>query len=100
LVGRAALPQWVELDFGHSVAFNTVHVTFQHSKLAAKAYRIEAWIDDKWQSVSTEASHDARFRRSVHGLPTVNARKFRVVIAENAAAATPVLREIRAYQEP
>ena len=83
---KAALPQWVELDFGHSVAFNTVHVTFQHSKLAAKAYRLEALIDDKWQIVSTVPSHDVRFRRSIHGFPTVNASNLRVVIVESAAA--------------
>jgi hypothetical protein len=96
---KAALPQWVELEFGHSVAFNTVHVTFQHSKLAAKAYRIETLVDDRWQVVSTVPSHDAHSRRSAHSFPTVNANRVRVVIEEAAAEGIPVLCETRVYNE-
>lgn len=96
---KAALPQWMELDFGQPVRFNTAHVIFQHSKLAAKAYRIEAWLDGQWQTVSTVPSHSARFRRSVHGFPAVMASKLRVVIEEDAMEGCPVLCEIRVYEE-
>lgn len=96
---KATLPQSVELNFGQPVTFNTVHVTFQHSKLAAKAYRIEAFVDDKWQVVSTAPSHDVRFRRTVLGFPSVTANRVRIVIDEAAAEGVPVLCEIRVYNE-
>lgn len=96
---KAELPQWVELDFGQPVTFNTVQVTFQHDKLAARAYRIEAWFDGQWRTVSTVPSHQARFRRSVHGFAAVHAAKLRVVINEGPAEGAPVLCEIRVYNE-
>jgi len=97
----APLPQWVELDFGRPVAFNTVHVTFQHAVLAAKAYRLEAWVGDGWRPLSTVPSHQVRFRRSVHGFPAVTSARLRIVIQESAAVEEPpTLCEIRVYNEP
>lgn len=96
----AKYPQWIELDFGSPVVFNTVHVTFQHPDLAAKAYRLEAWVQDTWQPVSSILPHPARFRRSVHGFAAVTAAKLRIVIQESAVAKEPpTLCEIRVYNE-
>jgi len=96
----APLPQWIELDFGRSVAFNTVHVTFQHAKLTARAYRLEAWLGDGWRPVSTVPSHQVRFRRSVHGFPAVSSARLRIVIQESSAEGQPTLCEVRVYDEP
>jgi hypothetical protein len=93
------LPQWVQLDFGKPVTLNTVHVTFQHDKLAAQAYRIEAWVNGQWQIVSAVPAHKVRFRRTVHGFPAVTADKLRVVIEQGSEVGLPTLCEIRVYQE-
>ncbi len=75
--------------------------TFQHALLAARAYRLEAWAGDSWQPLSTMASHQVRFRRSVHGFPVVTSARLRIVIQQSAEAEEPpTLCEIRVYNEP
>lgn len=93
------LPQWVELNFGKPVQFNSVHVTWQLPELAAGSYKIEASAGGEWKTVATVAKND--LRRRVHTFPAVTADRVRLVLASKSAAGqTPQVCEIRVYDEP
>ena len=64
---RQPWPQWVELDFGKTVAFNTVHVSFQSKEMRAEDFRIEvseaargrAWPKEPEPRPPLRALHEA-----------------------------------------
>jgi hypothetical protein len=90
------LPQWVELDFGREVAFNTVYVSFQSQEHRAVAFRLEVPHGDAWQSVA-EVTGNLQRRRGLRVEPTKAAR-LRLVITE--AVPEVGVCEIRVYNEP
>jgi len=92
---RQPLPQWVELDFGKTVGFNTVHVSFQSKELRAENFRIEVATGDDWRPVA-ELSGNLD-RRCVLGLKPVRAAKLRLVITK--AKPGMGVCEIRVYDE-
>ncbi|MCX8035957.1 MAG: FAD-dependent oxidoreductase [Candidatus Sumerlaeia bacterium] len=96
---KAPLPQWVELDFGKPVKFNSVHVTFQLPTLAAAAYKINTSVGGKeWKTVASVT--DNRQRRRVHEFEPVTADRLRLVIEDNSTSGTtPQVCEIRVYDE-
>lgn len=90
------LPQWVELDFGREVTFNTVHVSFQTREHRATAFRVEVPQGGAWHSVA-EVSGNAQ-RRRVLCFEPVKTDRLRLVITE--AKPEMGVCEIRAYHEP
>lgn len=90
------LPQWVELDFGREVAFNTVHVSFQSQEHRAAAFRLEVPHGDAWQTVA-EVTGNLQ-RRRVLRLEPAKAARLRLVI--NEARPEMGVCEIRVYNEP
>jgi hypothetical protein len=92
---RQPLPQWVELDFGKTVGFNTVHVSFQSKELRAEDFRIEVAAGDDWRPVAELRGN--LDRRCVLGLQPVRAAKLRLVITK--AKPGMGVCEIRVYDE-
>jgi hypothetical protein len=90
------LPQWVELDFGREVAFNSVHVSFQCRELRASAFRLEVPRGDAWQSVA-EVTGNLQRRRVLRIEPAKSAR-LRLTIT--GASPEMGVCEIRVYDEP
>jgi hypothetical protein len=89
------LPQWVELDFGREVTFNSVHVSFQTRELRANAFRLQVPRGDDWQTVA-EVKGNLQRRRVIRFEPTKAAR-LRLEITE--AQPDMGVCEIRVYQE-
>lgn len=88
------LPQWIELDFGRAIEFNTVHVSFQTKANRAVDFRLEVF-DGQWRPVATiENNAD---RRRVISLPRTKAFKLRLVVLK--ATADAGVCEIRVYDE-
>lgn len=92
-------PQWIELQFGKPVRFNSVHVTWQLPELAAAAYRLEAGQGP--EAMKTVAKIEGnKLRRRVHGFEAVTADRLRLVVdAPATGGAPPQLCEIRVYDE-
>ena len=90
------LPQWVELDFGREVTFNTIHVSFQTREHRATAFRLETPRGEAWRSVA-EVTGNLQRRRVLRFDP-VKAARLRLVIAE--ARPEMGVCEIRVYHEP
>lgn len=91
-------PHWIELDFGRSVAVNEVHVTFQLSQTAAKAYELAADNGSTWRPLCNV--QDNAERRRVHRFDQVSTSRLRLTLKGNLATDKPVrICEIRAYGE-
>lgn len=90
-----SLPQWIELDFGRPVRFDTVHVAFQSQELRADAFRLEVFRDNAWQTIANVTGNFAR-RRVLSVKPTT-AAKLRLVVTE--APEGMGVCEIRVYDE-
>jgi len=90
------LPQWVQLDFGQPVSFNTVHVSFQTKKLRADAFRIEVWSNGTWRTVAEVQGNTAR--RRVIQFNRTTAQRLRIVVT--AAQEGWAICELRVYEEP
>ncbi|MGO8752777.1 MAG: FAD-dependent oxidoreductase [Thermoguttaceae bacterium] len=70
------MPQWIELDFGREVAFNSVHVVFQSKAMRADDFRIETPEGDGWKSlIEVTGNQD---RRRVLFFDRVTAEKVRL----------------------
>jgi hypothetical protein len=93
---RQPWPQWVQLDFGKSVGFNTVHVSFQSKQMRAEDFRIEISDGGPWQSVADVRENGDR--RRVLALGPVRASQLRLVISK--ARRDMGVCEIRVYDEP
>jgi hypothetical protein len=93
---RQSLPQWVELDLGRPVRFNTVHVSFQSKELRADGFRVETYEAGQWRAVANVA--DNTDRRRVLSFTPVTAQRLRLVLTK--AKADAGVCEIRVYDEP
>jgi hypothetical protein len=93
---RQPYPQWVQLDFGQSVGFNTIHVSFQSKEMRAEDFRFEVSDGGPWQSVA-EISGNLD-RRGVLRIKPVRASQLRLVIAK--ARRDMGVCEIRVYDDP
>jgi len=93
---KQPMPQWVELDFGRPVTFNTVHVSFQTAADRAVDFRLEVPEGDAWKTLSSV--RDNARRRRVINFERTKAAQLRLVI-EKTAGDMGVC-EIRVYDEP
>jgi hypothetical protein len=93
---EASLPQWLELDFGRAVTFDTVHISFQSQAMRADDFRLEVPERDSWRTILEVRGNSAR--RRVLQFPEVTADRLRLVI-ERARPDMGVC-EIRVYNEP
>ena len=92
---KAAMPQWVELDFGKPVRFNTVHVSFQSNQMRADQFRLEAFEAGQWRTLAEVAENYDR--RRVLSFPPATAQKLRLFILK--ARPNMGVCEIRVYDE-
>lgn len=92
---KAALPQWVELDFGRPTRLNTVHVSFQSKEMRAEAFRIEALEAGQWRRLAE--ARDNPDRRRVLSFPPATAQKIHLLVDQ--ARPNMGVCEIRAYEE-
>lgn len=93
------LPQWLELDFGKPVRFNTVHVTFQLARMAAEAFRVDVAAEDgSWRTVARVEGNE--LRRCVESFEAVTSNRLRVVMEKaRTPNLAPRICEIRVYDE-
>ena len=100
-----AMPQWIELEFPETTAFNTVHVTFvtdlnaRNQDLLArgvKSYSLEIEEKDSWRVLVSETNNIQRWRR--HVFEDVMARRLRVVLHDSSPNAAGIY-EVRVYRE-
>jgi hypothetical protein len=89
------LPQWIELDVGEGRSVNGVYVTFQTKALAARAFRIEAWREGRWDTVAEVEGNERR--RCVVGFERTATARVRVVVEE--AREGFAVCEVRVYDE-
>ena len=89
---KAAGPHWVQLQLRRATDIDTVHVTFENRDVD---FRIEAWSDGKWRSVTKVASNGSR-HHVVHFEP-INTDMLRIVVPK--ASAQFAVCEIRVYKE-
>jgi len=87
------LPQWLELDFGRPVTFDTLQITFDsnldrqmdegHRAMSGpipellKAYTTFIWHNSNWQQLFAECDNHQRCRR--HTFPPVTTERLRIV---------------------
>ena len=90
------LPQWVALDFGRPVEFNTVYLSFQTKQMRAEDFRLEAFDGQNWQPLATVQGN--KDRRRVVRFDRTKASQLRLVILK--AADDMGVCEIRVYDEP
>jgi hypothetical protein len=93
---KEPLPQWVALDFGRPVEFNTVHLSFQTKQMRAEDFRLEAFDGQKWQPLATVQGN--KDRRRIVRFDRTKASQLRLVILK--AADDMGVCEIRVYDEP
>ena len=89
------LPQWVQLDFGKSVAFNTVHVSFQSQEMRGEDFQLQVCEGANWRTVASVTANEDR--RRVLAFNRVTAAKLRLVIGKGRSAMGVC--ELRAYDE-
>ena len=103
-----ALPQWVELDFGRKIDFNTVHLTFvtdpnghkpglSFSSTCVRNYELSALVDGEWVRVIKEEGNFQRHR--VHSFATRAAAKLRLTVFATHGDTSASVFEIRVYNE-
>lgn len=107
----AALPQWVELDFGEDREFNRIQITFdglyEHSylmpyntdkrvsEMMVSDYEIQILKGGDWRTIVQVENNYNRHR--IHTFPNVISRKVRLVCtAMNSDSYSPRVYEIRA----
>lgn len=93
---KEPLPQWVALDFGLPVRFNTVHVSFQSKTMRAEDFRLETFDGQQWKPILTVQGNKDR-RRVLRFDPTTGSQ-LRLVILK--ATEGMGVCEIRVYDEP
>jgi hypothetical protein len=104
------LPQWLELDFGRPVTFDTVCLTFDtylsnrrvqrtpwRNPECVRDYELSVWRDDGW---TTLLRVEGNFhRRRVHRLGTTMADRLRVTVLATNGDRSARIYEMRVYQE-
>ena len=104
----AALPQWLELNFGNATEFNTVHLTFDtdlntqitgaaYPKECVKDYALSFWKDGEWVPLVEETGNYQRHR--IHRFDPVTSEKLRLTIHATHGSPSARVYEIRAYNE-
>jgi hypothetical protein len=93
---RQPWPQWLQLDFGKTVAFNAIHVSFQSKQMRAEDFRVEISDGGDWQPVAEVREN--LDRRRVLSIQPARASKLRLVITK--AKRDMGVCEIRVYDEP
>jgi len=91
------LPQWIELAWPRPETFNMVHVVFLTKRHAPTRFSIQAWLGDRWKTL-TEVSKN-RHRRHVLGMARTTTSRLRLVVLEAGKEEWGVC-EIRVYDEP
>lgn len=92
---KSPFPQWVCLEFGQPIAFNTVHVSFQSKTMRADDFDLEIFQNGGWSKVAE--IRDNLNRRCVITFPKVTSDKLRLVIQR--AEPDMGVCEIRVYDE-
>ena len=105
---EAALPQWLELDFGKATEFNAVYLTFDtelntqisgaaYPKECVKGYTLSFWRDGEWAPLVEETDNYQRHR--IHRFAPVTSPKLRLTIHATHGFPSARVYEIRAYKE-
>jgi alpha-L-fucosidase len=85
---------WYEVDLGKEQAFNMIVLTEGGHKPSIKKYRIEYFVNNKWQPLLT--GEDAS-RTKIHRFPTVWGNKVRILI--DSFDTPPAIAEFGVYDE-
>ena len=104
----AAFPQWLELDFGETTDFDTVHLTFDTDlntvitnaafpEVCVKDYAISFWGDGEWVPIVEETDNYQRHR--IHRFDRVTSEKLKLTIHSTHGSPSARVYEIRAYNE-
>lgn len=105
------LPQWIEIDFGREVEFNTIHLVWDTNifgrfpspdpggAVTATGYRILAGTaGGTWNPIVEEKGNRRRFRR--HVVSATVARRIRLEVLGATGGRQARLYEIGVYREP
>jgi len=104
------MPQWLEIDFGKPVTFNTVYLTFDvdldarhRSKLAiascVRDYELQRFDDAKgqWETI---AKVEGNFkRRRIHKFDAVTSTRLRILVHATNGDPSAKIYEVRVYNE-
>jgi hypothetical protein len=85
--------QWLEIDFGKEVSFNTVLIEQQTTWTRFKGYHIQAWTDNAWKNVYSGAEMPDN---AVCRFPLATTRKLRLLM--DATRTATGLREVGVYR--
>lgn len=85
---------WYEVDLGKEQAFNMIVLTEGGHKPSIRKYRIEYFVNNKWQPLLT--GEDAS-RTKIHRFPTVWGNKVRILI--DSFDTPPAIAEFGVYDE-
>jgi len=106
-----SFPQYLDLDFGKEVTFNSVYLTFDtnlnlvykyiprffRAPECVKDYELFYWKKGKWDSlVKVQGNYE---RRRVHQLSLVTSEKLRLQINDTNGASSVHVYEVRVYNE-
>lgn len=104
------MPQWLELDFGKPMTFNTVHITFdtdldeRHRRSlrvpeCVRDYELQ-WFDDvgnQWRTILRVMDNHSRKR--VHKFEPVTSTKLRILVHATNGDKSARIYEVRVYNE-
>jgi len=104
----APFPQWIELDLGKPLEFNTVHLTFDtdlstatpekpRQEVCVKSYEVSAFSNGDW--IELAESEDNFQRHRIHKFKRVSANKLRLLIRATHGVPSARVFEIRVYNE-
>lgn len=104
------MSQWLELDFGHEVTFDTIYLTFDthlsnrrmqrapfSNPECVRDYDVSVLQDDAWTSLlQVEGNYH---RRRVHRLPATRADRLRITVLATNGDGLARIYEVRVYHE-
>ena len=103
-------PQWLELDFGRQVAFDTIYLTFDtylskrqvgrtpwRNPECVRDYELSVWQDGRWRSLLQVEGN--LHRRRVHRLDATMASRLRVTVLATNGDRSARIYEVRVYRE-
>lgn len=112
---NAALPQWLQVDFGEQKTVNSVYLTFDTDLLAkrytswefktsermppqcARDYQVQYHDGSDWVTVAEGKGN--YMRRQIHRFDAVKTSKIRVVVDKTNGDPSARIYEVRAYNE-
>lgn len=98
--GVAALPQWVELNFGTSKTFNRVDL-YTSDGYEVRDYQLQYWTGSAWLAIGAPVVGNTRNHRT-HFFPSVSGSKVRVLASAGPSHQTSFVRinELQVHNSP